>query len=80
MLCWRVVNLGIAVDTPERLRENRFGVKTHIVLAERSDSLQHEVARLPFVRGVQWRDTTLVVTLTDELGRVSELRFPATAK
>jgi ABC-2 type transport system ATP-binding protein len=63
----------IAVDTPERLRENRFGVKTHIVLAERSDSLQHEVARLPFVRGVQWRDTTLVVTLTDPESQNPEL-------
>ncbi|MNL61445.1 hypothetical protein D3C87_1853670 [compost metagenome] len=55
----------IAVDTPESLRRNRFGTKTVLELARRDDALLRGVAALPFVQGVQWRDRSLVVSVSD---------------
>ena len=55
----------IALDTPSRLRETRFGTRTVVDLAIRDERLARAVSALPFVHGLQWREQQLVVTLPD---------------
>lgn len=55
----------IAVDTPARLRQTRFGIKTVVELERREDRLAFVLGQLPFVQTLQWRDNQLVLSLQD---------------
>jgi len=71
LLCDRVGIIKqrlLRVDTPRGLRSSLYGQKVALELAAVGPDLERMVLALPFVRGVERQDSTLVVALDDPDG------------